>query len=109
MDNFRAWHPTIAIAQRDIARPKVDIVEARSRLHSKENYRMTMLGATHLGRPEYLHEIAGLRLRKVVEVLADAKFVKQACRAGTIRIPAAPNSFAITLAPNHQLLQRREI
>jgi len=109
MNDFRAGHPTIAIAKRDVARPKVDIIEARPRFHSEENYRVAMLGATHLGRPEYFHEIAGLRLREVVEVLADAEFVKQARRAGSIRIPASPNSFAIALSANHQLLQGREI
>ena len=64
-----------------------------------------MLISTHLERPENFHEIARLRLIEVVEVLAQRQLVKKARCAGSISVPAAPDSFAIVLIPNDELLQ----
>jgi len=66
---------------------------------------MTVLVSSDLARPENLHEIARLRLIEVIEVLAEPEPVKKTRRAGSVGIPAAPDSFAIVLIPNDEPLQ----
>ncbi len=70
---------------------------------------MSVLASAHLLRPEDLHEIARLRLIEVVEVSAKPQFVKEAGCARAICVPPAPNSFAIVLISDDELIQRRKI
>jgi len=68
-----------------------------------------MLAPTDILVPKNLHEIARLCLRKIGEVPAEPKLVKQAACSGAVGVPATPNPFAIVLIANDQLIQRREI
>ncbi len=58
---------------------------------------MSVLVSPDLARPENLHEIARLRLIEVIEVLPKLQLMKKAGRAWPIRIPPAPDSFAVAL------------
>ena len=66
---------------------------------------MSVLVSSDLARPENFHEIARPRLIEVIEVLAKPQLVKETRRAGSVGIPAAPDSFAIALIPNDEPLQ----
>lgn len=68
-----------------------------------------MLASAHLLRPEYFHEVARLRVVKIVEVLAQPQFVKKPGCPWAIRVPATPDSFAIVLIANDELVERGEI
>ena len=63
-----------------------------------------MLVSSHLLRPENFHEIPWLRLIKIIEVLSKLQFVKKTGSAGSIRVPPAPDAFAIPLISNDQPL-----
>jgi len=58
---------------------------------------MSVLVSPDLARPENLHEIARLRLIEVIEILPKLQLMKKAGRAWPIRIPPAPDSFAVAL------------
>jgi len=60
-------------------------------------------------RPKDFHEVAWLRLAEVVEVATESELVKKARRSRAIRIPAAPNAFAVALISNDQLIERGEV
>ena len=64
-----------------------------------------MFISPHLARPENFHEIARSRLIEVIEVLAKLQLVKKTRCAGSVGIPAAPDSLAIALIPNDEPLQ----
>ena len=68
-----------------------------------------MLTFAHLTRPEYFHKIAGPRLVKVIEIVAESELVKKAACARAVGIPATPNAFAIVLIANDELLEDGEI
>ena len=68
-----------------------------------------MLASAHLSRPEYFYEIAWLSLIEVVEVSAKAQFVKETSCARPICVPPAPDSFAIVLISDDELIQRSKI
>lgn len=70
---------------------------------------MSALTAAHALRPKDFHEIARLCLSEVVEVAAETQLMKKARRARPVRIPAAPNAFAIALISNDQLIERGEV
>ena len=70
---------------------------------------MSVLASAHLVRPEYFHKIAGPRFAKIVEVSAKFELVEKARGAWTICVPAAPDSFAIVLITNDELLESGEI
>ncbi len=70
---------------------------------------MAVLASAYLLRPEYFHEIARLRVVKVIEVLAQPQFVKKPGCPRAICVPATPDSFAIVLIANNELLERGEI
>jgi len=70
---------------------------------------MSVLASAHLLRPEDLHEIARLRLIEVVEVLAKPQFMKEAGCPWPICVPPAPDSFAIVLISDDELIQRSKI
>src|SRR5690242_21238767 len=70
---------------------------------------MSAFAAADVVVPENFHEIAGLRLCEIGEVPAEPELVKQSTGAGTVRVPSAPNAFAVVLIANDQLIQRREI
>jgi len=76
-------------------------------LQREENCGVPVLVFTDLARPENFHEIAGLRLIKIIEVLAQLQFVEKTGGAWPIRVPPAPDSFAIALIANDQLFQSR--
>ena|SRR5438128_10995835 len=61
-----------------------------------------MLIFADLARPENLHEIARLRLINVIEISAQLQLMKKAGGARSVCVPAAPDSFAITLVPDDQ-------
>ncbi len=67
---------------------------------------MSVFPFAHLPRPENFHEIAWLRLIKVIEVLSKAQLVKETGGAWSICVPPAPDAFAIALISNDQLFQR---
>jgi len=64
-----------------------------------------VLVSSHLTRPENFHEIAGLGPIETVEVLAEAQFMEQTRGARPIRVPSAPDAFAIVLIANDQTLK----
>ena len=66
---------------------------------------MSVFIFSHLPRPENFHEIAWLRLIKVVEIAAKSQLVKETRSAGAIGVPSAPDPFAVTLISNDQVLQ----
>ena len=70
---------------------------------------MAVLASAYLLRPEYFHEIARLPVVKVIEVLAQPQFMKKPGCARAICVPATPDSFAIVLIANNELLERGEI
>src|SRR5437870_13613840 len=76
---------------------------------SEENDRVTALAPAHVFVPKDFHEVARLRLRKIGEVVTEPELMEQARRAGTVCIPAAPNSFAVALVADDQLIQGGEI
>src|SRR4029077_21196233 len=86
-----------------------DMIEAETFFHSQKYDGVAVFGSTDFRRPEYFHEITRLRLGKIVKILPDAELIEKARRSRSIRIPASPNSLAIALPANQQLLQRREI
>ena len=67
---------------------------------------MPMLGATHFGRPENLHKIAGLGLGEIIEVLPEIHFMEEPCCSRPVGVPSAPDAFPIALAANHQAFER---
>ena len=68
-----------------------------------------MLGFADFGRPEDLHEIARLRFSKIVEIVTQVHFMKEARGARSVRIPPAPDAFAIPLTADHQAFESRMI
>ena len=66
---------------------------------------MSVLGFAHLPRPENFHEVARLRLIKVIEVRSKPQLVKETGGARSICVPAAPDAFPIALISNDQLFQ----
>src|SRR5579885_2209743 len=66
---------------------------------------MTVLVPAHAAGPENFHEIAGLRAIKAVKVRTQAQFVEQTRRARAIGVPAAPDSLAVALIADDQLLE----
>jgi hypothetical protein len=61
---------------------------------------MPMLVSSDFPRPEDFHEITGSRLIEVIEVLPKMQLMKKAGCAGPVRVPSAPDTFAIMLVSN---------
>src|ERR1043166_597287 len=70
---------------------------------------MSVLAFAHLARPEYFHKISGARFGKIIEVAAKSKFMKETGCAWAVGVPASPDSFAIVLITNNELLESGEI
>src|SRR5438552_3578133 len=70
---------------------------------------MSALTAPDALRPKDFHEISRLRLSEAVEIAAETEFMKKARRAWSVRVPAAPNAFAVALISNDQLIERGEV
>ena len=70
---------------------------------------MSVLGFAYLPRPENFHEVARLRLIKVIEVRSKPQLVKETGSARSIRVPATPDAFPVALISNDQLFQRAVI
>lgn len=70
---------------------------------------MSMFTLAYLLRPENLHEIAGPGLIEIVEVWAETEFVKKPGGAGSIRVPTTPNSFAVVLIANDEVVEGRKV
>jgi len=68
-----------------------------------------MFTSAYLLRPEDLHEIAGLGLIEVVEISAEPEFMKEPGSAGPVCVPATPNSFAVTLIADDELVEGCEV
>ena len=68
-----------------------------------------MLTFANLARPKYFHEIARLRLVKIIKILAKPQLVKKTCSAWSVCVPSAPGPFAIVLISNDELLQSSKI
>jgi hypothetical protein len=58
---------------------------------------MAVLGATDLRGPKYFHEIARARGCKFDEIGTEPEFMKKSGSPWSIRIPAAPDSFSVSL------------
>src|SRR5260370_16979569 len=70
---------------------------------------MSVLTSAHLPRPKYFHKIAGARLVEIIKIAAKSELVKEAGCPLAVGIPATPNSFAIMLITNDELLECGEI
>ena len=70
---------------------------------------MSVLAFAYLPGPKDFHEIARLRLIKVVEVLAKSQFMEETGGTRSICIPSTPDSFAVPLISNDKLLQSGKI
>ena len=70
---------------------------------------MPVLTFANLARPKYFHEIARLRLVKIVKILAKPQLVKKTRGTWSVCVPSAPDPFAIVLISNDELLQSGEI
>ena len=70
---------------------------------------MPVLTFANLARPKYFHEIARLRLVKIVKILAKLQLVKKTRGAWSVCVPSSPDPFAIALISNDELLQSSEI
>src|SRR5437762_5400716 len=66
---------------------------------------MSVLVSSYLARPENFHEIARLGLINVIEVSTEPQFVEETRCAGSVGIPAAPDSLAIVLIPDDEPLK----
>ena len=66
---------------------------------------MSVLVSSYLVRPENFHEIARLGLINVIEVSTEPQFVEETRCAGSVGIPAAPDSLAIVLIPDDEPLK----
>src|SRR5436190_3775493 len=104
-----ARNASLAVAAGNVARPEADVIQPRPPFHAEINDRMTVLRAAYFRGPEDFHEIAGLRLGEVVEVFAEIHFVKETGGAGTVRVPSAPDAFAVALVANKEAVERRVI
>ena len=107
--NFAMWHFFFAVARGNVARPVPNIFNAGAILRSQKNDGAPAFAATDTFRPEDFHEIARLRFREAIEIAAEAEFMKKAGCPRAVCIPAAPNSFAIVLISNDQLIERGEV
>src|SRR5262249_6329902 len=103
--DLRPRHTSLPVPKGNIARPKAHIIEAELLFRPEVNHGMAMFAATHLGRPKDLHEIARLSLREIIKVAANIQLVEKAGGAGTVGVPAAPNSLAIALIADHELIE----
>src|SRR5205823_8876408 len=75
--DFASRHTLFSVARWDIARPVSDILHTKPILPSQKNSRMPVLTFANLTRPKYFHEIARLRLVKIVKILAKPQLVKK--------------------------------
>src|SRR5438132_3912566 len=66
---------------------------------------MSVLVSSDRARPENFHEIARFCLIDIVEVSAEAQLVEQTRGTRSIRVPPAPNAFAVALVANDQALK----
>src|SRR6266436_183544 len=96
----------LAVTSWNVARPIPDVLAVRAILHPQKNRGVSVLVLSDLSRPENFHEIARLRLIEIIEVPPQLQFVKKTGSARPVRVPAAPDSFAIALIPNDQLFER---
>src|SRR5919106_240580 len=103
--NLASRNAFLAVARWNIARPVPDVFHAEPILRSEKNHRMSVLFFAHLPGPKYFHEIARFRLLEFIEISAQPKFVKKTGGARSVRIPPAPNPFAVALISNDQLFQ----
>ena len=107
--DLAAWNFLLAVAVRDVARPEAHVLAVGMIRRPEKNDGVAAFAPADVIVPENFHEIARLRLREIGEVVAEAELVKQTRSSGSVRIPATPNTFAILLIANDELIQRREI
>ena len=70
-------------------------------LHGAEkNDGVSAFAAADIVAPENLHEVARFRLREIAEIASKSELMKQARGAGSVRVPAPPNAFAVVLVAN---------
>ena len=68
---------------------------------------MTVLAPPDFRRPEYFHEIAGLRLGEIVEIFTEIHLVEEPRRSRPVRIPPTPNAFAVALVADKKTVENR--
>lgn len=109
MGNSLSRHAFLAVTRGHIARPVANVLFVAAILHTHENHGMTALPTAHILVPEDFHKIARLRPGEISKVPAKIEFVEQAGCARAICIPTAPDSFAIALIPNDEMIQGRVV
>jgi hypothetical protein len=107
--NFCPRHGFFAVTVGHVARPEAHVFDAAAVFRSQENNGMSALAAADALRPKDFHEIARPRLSETVEIAAETELMKKARRAWSVRVPSAPNAFAIALISNDQLIERGEV
>ena len=70
---------------------------------------MSVLGPADLRRPENFHKITRHRLVEIIEVFSKIQVMKQSRCSRPVGVPAAPDSLAVALIANDQLLEGGDV
>src|SRR4051794_31128574 len=87
----------------------MNVLTVRPFFGAEENHGMAALRFSDLLRPEDLHEVTWLGFGEVIEIPTQAKFMKQSRGPGAVSVPSSPDSFAVALIANHELVKRGKI